>query len=413
MTSSIRKYLNPQYFSLLGCWLMLLSLCLSPAGMSIGTGLLLAGALWAAWEKRHAMSMQHGWIVGCFAAYFLWIVLTIFWTEDRSLYASDVRIKLPFLLLPLAFALIPAFSQKQKLGLWISFCLSQLLIALLSIAGYMQNMESSIEQVKKNGSLEIVGQTNHIYFGVSLALACLVGFHIYLNHKDYFPKIYRKFALVFVILAALCLHSLTSRTGLVAFYGGFFVYLMRYILKRGQWKWGLGILALLVLLPLLSYKLIPSFKYRVDVTLWDLAYSQEEGADLNFQSVGLRLKTWDCSLDLFQKNPLLGVGFGDMGKELFACYEEMKLNADRSKWLESAHNQYLEQLAGGGLPALLLLLLLFLIPFRQSWKKPDEMMLGFLALMAAGMLTESLLERQLGVNLFLLMYFLWLKKNDS
>jgi O-antigen ligase len=210
------------------------------------------------------------------------------------------------------------------------------------------------------------------------------------------------------------LHSLTSRTGLVAFYGGFLAYLFAFMLQKGKWKLGVIILCFFALTPVISYQLIPSFKYRVDVTLWDVEYSSEEGADLNYQSVGLRFKTWACCVDVWKENPVLGVGFADMKEELFACYEAIDLQADRSKWLSSAHNQYLEQLLGGGIPALLLLLTLFLLPlWKSKWNNLDCLLIGFLALLAAGMLTESFLERQLGINLFLIMYFLLIKKNDS
>lgn len=400
--------------SFLGCWMMLVSLCVSPAGMSIGTVFLLLGALGSIWEKRKQLRLEHPlWVVG-FWIYFCWVALSFFWTENTDIYLVDLRIKLPFLLLPFAFGFIPTFSRKEKLILMVSYCFSQLIIALFTIAGYLQNFEENIDRVKKNSALEIVGGTNHIYFGVTLALAIIVGFHLFIHHKTYFPKVHRAFSLLYVILATACLHSLTSRTGLVAFYGGFASYFLVYILNNKKWKLGLIILAILIITPLVSYHLIPSFKYRVDVTLWDLEVSGKEGADLNYQSVGLRIKTWECCLEVWKEEPVLGVGFADLGEELFACYREIDLQADESKWLKSAHNQYLEQLSGGGIPGLLILLTLFLLPLiRVKFKEIDELEIGILAVLAAGMLTESLLERQLGINLFLLMYFLLVKKNES
>ena len=382
--------------------------------MSIGTFLLVVGAAGYAWKNKSQLKLRNKPYVYAFWAYLGWIIFAIFWTSNTSIYLIDIRIKLPYLFIPLAFALLPAFSQKQKLILWVGYCLSQLAIALFTVAGYLQDWENNIEIVKKNSALQIYGGTNHIYFGVTLALAILIGFNLFMNWRTYFPKGSRLWALVYVLTAVFCLHSLTSRTGLVAFYGGFIVYALAFMLKKGQWKLGLLIILLFALVPIVSYQLIPSFKYRVDVTLWDVEYSSNEGADLNYQSVGLRFKTWECCVDVWQENPLLGVGFGDMEAELFACYEAIELKADRSKWLASAHNQYLEQLVGGGIPGLLLLLTLFLIPLwrKKVWLK-DNLIIGFLALLAAGMLTESFLERQLGINLFLVMYFLLLKKNDS
>jgi len=378
--------------------------------MSIGTVILLIGALWAAWEAKFKIKGKRQLIV--FVIYFLWIGMTYFWTRDHAEFWHDWRIKLPFLLIPLAFAFLPSFSKKQNIFLLISYGLSQLVIVTLTILGYAQDWESNIERVKKNGALEIFAGTNHIYFGVTLAVAILIGLHLLLHRKRLMPQISTIWPFLFVILSTLGLHSLTSRTGMVAFYGGLFTYLLFFILKQGKWKLGLGILVILIILPLGSYQLIPSFKYRVDVTLWDLRYSQEENADLNFQSVGLRIKTWGCSWEIFKENPVVGVGFGDTNEMLFACYERIQLNADRSKWLDSAHNQYLEQMVGGGAIALLLLLLVLSTGLKRKWRQNSELMIAFLALMCAAMLSESILERQLGINLFLMMFFLLGRNED-
>lgn len=375
---------------------------------------MLIGGIATAYKNRSDMKIENKLFVLAFWAFFGWTVLAYFWTSNVDIYLVDLRIKLPYLLIPLAFALIPAFSQKQKLILWAGYCLSQLMIAVFTVAGYLQDFEKNLDLVKKNSALNIFGGTNHIYFGVTLALAILIGFHLFMNWKKYFPKISRIWPLIYVVLSILCLHSLTSRTGLVAFYGGFLTYLFAFMLKKGSWKLGLLILCFFILTPIISYQIIPSFKYRVDVTLWDVEYSSKKGADLNYQSVGLRFKTWECCIAVWKENMVLGVGFGDTGEELFTCYEEIDLQAERKKWLSSAHNQYLEQLVGGGIPALLLLLIVFLLPLvKTKWYQMDELLVGFLALLAAGMLTESFLERQLGLNLFLVMYFLLIKKNDS
>lgn len=407
------NWANPRQVSFLGCFLILISLCFSPAGITIGTVIMLVGGIWHAWTKKPAFKLANKHFVFAFWGLYAWVILAFFWTSDVEIYLVDLRIKLPYLLIPLAFALIPAFSHRQKLYLWAGYCLSQLAIGLFTVGGYLQNLEENIDLVKKNSALQIVGGTNHIYFGVTLALAILIGFHLLMNGRKEQLRIPRIIPLLYVILTVVCLHSLTSRTGLLAFYAGFLVYIFSFIIKHGHWKTGALLLILFALTPILSYQLIPSFKYRVDVTFWDLEYSSKKGADLNYQSVGLRLKTWQCCYAVWQENPIIGVGFADVGEELFSCYEEIGLNADQSKWLASAHNQYLEQLVGGGVFALLLLLTLFLLPLiKFKILLTNELFVGFLALLGAAMLTESFLERQLGINLFLLMYFLLLKKNE-
>ena len=328
------SWLSAQHISFLGCLLMLFSITLSPAGMSIGTVLLLLGAIWASWEARPKLKLQHPWLFWGFFAYFCWVLLSFFWTENTDLFLEDVRIKLPFLLIPIAFSLIPAFTFKQQKAMMLTYCFSQLIIAFYSVAGYWQNFEHSIDRVKKNGALEIFGGANHIYFGVSLALAILIAVHILFKYKSYFPKLSKIWPILYILIATLCLHSMTSRTGLLAFYGGISMYFLLFIILKRKWKLGLVIVASLILLPVLSYKLIPSFTYRVNVTIWDYEYSQEENADLNYQSVGLRIKAWGCSWGIFKDTPVFGVGFGDLGDELFACYEEIELKAERVRWLK-------------------------------------------------------------------------------
>jgi O-antigen ligase len=394
-----------------GSLLAIASLGVSPAGQSIGSILIVLAGIQVAIKEKRIIPQRHAPLVLFFGLAFLWLLLSYFWSDDLQRWGAELRIKLPLLLLPWAFSMISPFSARQKSQLSLAYLLIQVGIALLSVGNYLNQYQENLDKVRRNSSLEIFTEVNHIYFGVTLAFALLLGLH-FLLRKPYLHAFFRGekwIVLLLLLTGLLCLHTLTSRTGLLAFYGGLFTYILALSIRRKAYLLGAGLLAGLILLPVLSMQLIPSFRYRVQVTFWDMEVSQRKNADLDYKSVGLRLKTWEACWHLFQQQPLTGVGFGDLKTELYDIYEETQLRASRVRWLGSAHNQYLEQLAAGGIPAFLLLLLILLYPlFKKGWP-PRELLTAFLALFAASMLTESMLERQLGITFFCIFLFLWME----
>jgi O-antigen ligase len=74
-------------------------------------------------------------------------------------------------------------------------------------------------------------------------------------------------------------------------------------------------------------------------------------------SAGVRLDLWNHAMDLFKKNPILGIGWGGFR---YTVPEELRL--------KDAHNLYLKTLSEQGIIGLILLLFIFLLALRSGQK---------------------------------------------
>ena len=113
----------------------------------------------------------------------------------------------------------------------------------------------------------------------------------------------------------------------------------------------------------------------------------------------VRLETWDASISLLRKHPLLGTGTGDFTQELARIYQT-KGYATALKDKLNAHNQYLQTAATLGIPAALLWLGCLAWPLLLAWREKDPLFAWFLLLFALSNLTESMLETQRGTMFY-------------
>jgi O-antigen ligase len=137
----------------------------------------------------------------------------------------------------------------------------------------------------------------------------------------------------------------------------------------------------------------------------------------NDTSVGLRLDMWKAGWLAFQENLLIGVGPAgtDAVVDKLVLSEEIHPAVQNFRHL---HNQYIDNLARYGLIGLICYLLLLAVPFVLFLKKTrsdvtsvQALALGgcfFVELHAVVNLTQSMLERNIGVMMFALMIvFIW------
>jgi len=129
------------------------------------------------------------------------------------------------------------------------------------------------------------------------------------------------------------------------------------------------------------------------------------------ESNAARLLIWRSAFDLAAENPF-GVGTGDVNIELSKKYHQNGYSGIESKQL-NAHNQFLQTSAAIGVFGMLLLILIMLIPFVQSFISGDFVFSGFLLITFSNALVEGILEAQAGVIFFAFFYSLLLRNAKS
>lgn len=322
-------------------------------------------------------------------------------TEDFDFLLARLRIKLPFLLLPIAFYLFPRFSEREVMGL-LYFLLILLCITCLGIGIHYLGHQEAINIALKKGT-PMPTPRNHIRFSLLLAYGVICG--AYLWYKGYYWKYpqERKGILLAVLFLFFFIHFLSVRTGLVAMY----VSLISYVFVRGLWsnRWKISLLVLLSLaiLPLLSYYLIPSFKSKITYMRYDLMMYREGKGDL-YADAG-RIVSWKIGYDLASSHPILGVGAGNLRKEVHAQFAE-KYPTYSTRLMP--HNQLLYTVAATGLIGGLIFLMALFYPvlYRKNYQHP--LVFTFFALVLATFMVEHTLENAMGVGFYLFFTLLFL-----
>lgn len=405
----VQKYLNPEWLSFFILLAMVVALNSSKAVLSIGMVVLAALAFWHGWNIRWKFDppqKQRLILAAILAGIFLISLINGFWTANQNLWLRDVKTKLSILLIPLALGILPVLTLKRKFFLSIAFIFAQAVWGLITLLLFWQNYEAEMERVRHNGNIDIFGSISHIYFGLLLAFAIILGVYWIWKRKIDFPQ-WLWYLLIFAtIINLLSLHVLSSRTAQLGFYLGLLVMIVSEISQGANFRKGLLLLSGLMMLPVVAYFSIPSFQKRVEVSWWDFNNYRHQKGIYKDNSISSRLITWEETFAIFTENPVLGIGLEDIGDTVERRYLERGIFSTVQPHLKIPHNLYLKYLAGVGVPGLLYLLLLLLYPLWVTRKRPQSLLWAFIALMAAGFMFENFLERQIGIAFFSIAYML-------
>lgn len=130
------------------------------------------------------------------------------------------------------------------------------------------------------------------------------------------------------------------------------------------------------------------------------------------QSSALRRMAWDAATDLFQAQPFTGVGTGDIKDELVAVYEAKGYVHAAAKRM-NAHSQFLQSAAALGIPGVLALLAMVLVPLVISVRRGRRPAVAFWLIILLNWCVESMAEVQAGVLFMTVMAWLLATGTDG
>ena len=347
-----------------------------------------------------------------FAVLLLFFAITAIWfypIGELDYLMTRLRIKVPFVVLPLAFLGLPRFSKDdfEKLMTFMLVFFSVLSLGVL--VNYFQDFEFVTEKIKRGH--HIITPRNHIRYSLLVALTIVGGVFYLLGDFRHKYKWKRGLLLTLIAFLFVFLHLLTVKSGLVILYSCLSLGLLQFIwLKKQLFKGLIGLLCLF-LLPLLAYKSIPSFKNKVQYFFYDLyMYEHQEGAQYSDSG---RLVSIHAGWDIAKKNWLWGVGSSNIRKEVTSYYKE---HFPDYPTVFMMHNQFLYALVSAGLLGLLLTMFAFFYPlfYHQNYKQP--FFLNFYLSIFVIIMIEHALENSVGVAhylFFLLLFLSYLNRKDK
>lgn len=350
-------------------------------------------------HPRHWLK-QTWWLLG--VAWVLFFFISGFWSHDMDYWQTRCEVKLPILLLPLAFAFIPAFSHRRKVIF--SVVVNALVLAALgySFSFLLTNPEEFISGYDYSRVLPTLPKNDHIIFSLFVAATLVwnVYFHPYLRLR--WQKVLN---IIVTVIMVVSLHFLAVRTGLAAFYLFVFGWIIYLIARKKTRIIGLVVMGFFIVTGILSAIYVPTLSNRIAHTNYTLKMFREGNMSGDYSDIG-RYMSYDIALKLIRQNPVKGVGAGNMLDSMKAGYDRWYPHVPEAQRL-IPHNQFLTVAFGCGIPALLLFIAWVLYPlFEMKRNRAGFFFLMMWAIMLVPLMVEPVLEIQFGVFVYLF-FLLW------
>lgn len=349
------------------------------------------------WRQPHTYLLMLYWVI---------MALTFFWSKDHGFFLQRIQIILPFLALPLAFFRMPTWGQKKMDVLFVISILLNVIGEVWSLVMYLNDKSNYDAAYGVSHLIPTPFQDDHIRFSIAVVLSICLAFDLMIRYAHRFFRI----ALGMIILFDITyLHILSAKSGILCFYLGCFFLLIKLIRTPKFRKWGLGLGAAVILLPLVMYNISASLRIKIKYIIYSIERIQNTTKEVNVSDEG-RLISYDYALTSIQKHPIIGVGLGDVMNEMKVFYDRDFPGVPLKVLLP--HNQFLMCGMAAGLGAIILLgaILFFL------WKRGargDLLYSVYWAIMLFAMMIEPLFETQYGTCMFLFFLLLLLHRQNS
>jgi O-antigen ligase len=327
---------------------------------------------------------------------FLMMVLSGINSDNTQEWLHHVRIKLPFLALPVAMYMIPR-PHRRDYFLIQYFIILILVISSIPIMYHVITEFDSVYQGLAEGR-PIATPIQHTKYSLIVAYGIITGIIIIKEGVPYAKYITRGIMIGVVVYLFIFLHVLAVRSGLVVFYVTALLMVAIYAFRQRSFRPLIFALILSIVLPLLGFLFIPSLNKRVHYMIYDLKEYTKDGGDQYSDSD--RINSLVVGWEIFKENPIIGTGIGDLKDE---CAEKYEKKFGPDKYILYPHNQYLFMMAGAGLTGLIVFIIFFIGPVLINRHYSNWFLLAVILIYGLGFLFDNVLERSFSVGFYAFM----------
>jgi O-antigen ligase len=325
---------------------------------------------------------------------FLIPLISGFWSTDLDQWKEIIRIKLPLLFLPFAFASPFRLSQRQ----WEIMAFVAVILVFLATVGstiaYLMERRLTDDSYLGGKSLQTAFGNDRVRFswvvGLTVPGAAWAA-------TSYWSK-KRSLAILLLIIAcwlAVYLHILSVRTGLFSFYiilFSVFVFMVRDR-KRSGWI----ILSLLIILPLAAWFILPSFQNRVKYLDYEFDFAKNRSY-LPGSTDPVRIISIQAGIEQYRSAPVWGLGFGDIQSSSRKWYAE-NYPAMKEQDMILPSSEFVLYTTGAGILGYLSFFSALLTPFFMKLRQRRAWLLLSIAVLVS-LLFDIGLEVQFGVFIY-------------
>ena len=326
--------------------------------------------------------------------FFIAVLISGINSENTQEWLHHLKLKLPFLLLPFAFFSVGKFSERQYLKYFYYFIIIVVISSVGVLAEYIFTYPELNDKIKIGQSINT--PIDHIKYSLLLSIAVIAAFELYI--KNYYLKYHweRYFIAISGIGIFIFLHVISIRSGIVTTYLALTILIIKEFWSKKR-TLVFTSLAIMIISVIFFYLTIPTFHNKLDYMKYDLKmYKNDKGENY---SDAERIYSWKAGIYLFEKNPVLGTGIGDLRNELKVVYKD--LFKGKNLKVKYPHNQFIFTLAGMGILGIILLLIAIFFPLFYNNNYRNSLFLGLMIILISSFTVENTIERSYSTAFYL------------
>lgn len=319
--------------------------------------------------------------------------------QDYHQWLNVLRIKLPLLLLPVAFAGNWKLNKSQWQTLAWMFLLTAFTACCSSLWQYIANIQFLNKAYLQAKVIPTALENDHVRFSWLISIAAMLALYMIKGERNNSVRIFMGFLAVFFTVY---LHILSARTGLVSLYIFYLLLIAELLVKKRNRKWAVAICVLVLMMPMGAWLSMPTFRNRVHYFNYDHSFVRQN-AYLPHSNDGSRINSFKAGWDIIMQHPL-GVGAGNVLHKANEWYDvHMPGIIPSDKLLPG--NEWLVYGDTAGWIGLVLFTIVMLLPFTQKPGR-DMFWIALCITSALSLMVDIGLEVQFGVFCYAF-FLLW------
>lgn len=362
-------------------------------------------------RKSFSLFLHDRVLVGLSLIFFIYLLSAINSTEDKAFLLERIRLKIPFLALPVAFTVFKnKISEKQLYSFLYLFLLLVVLTSVIISFSFYKNFSGILNAYKEGRVIDT--PFNHIRYSLMVSFGIVTGFYLFTKKFYLRYQIERWLILAGTIFLIYFLHLIAVRSGIVAIYlcGIYMIFYSVFRIKK--LKTALLLLAMIVVIPAIAYVTVPSVKARINYMQYDLQQLFLFQNASGLSDAG-RILSIEKGMELFHEHLLTGVGIGDLRVEM-----KKKLDAapEHPRNVLLPHNQFLFVAAGTGIFGLIIFTIAIFLPLMGRRYLRNWLFVCFHIIVISSFFTEATIEEQMGTGFylsFLLLMYIFIQDHDT
>lgn len=332
-------------------------------------------------------------------------VIGVFYSSDIKEALFDLEVKLPIIIFPVLFFFLPRkFISKRNIWLYCSTIIAGLVINILYCFGYgiLNSINNSLPLIPEISYTKLSHSFHPSYLSLFASIALIFVYKIPFKNLFNFntrKNVIVKFLLYFIITIFLLM--LKSRSGFIAMTISYvWIICNTFFVEKRK------LVSIFTFILIAFFYIVVFNSSQFSVRYYNAIENMSESnttSVYNTNSMSQRKFIYSNCIDLIFKNPIFGVGTGDVKLTLQKLYKDQHFYF---KSYLNAHCQFIQTTIALGAIGFIVLIIIFLLPIIEMYKQKEYFLVTIFVLIGVSFLFESVLERQMGTFFFGLIYVL-------